>query len=55
MTTQTTLKPCPFCGGRAELIGGNKDPVVYCMKCCAHSRGASTKRKAMEYWNERIG
>lgn len=57
------LKPCPFCGGKAEL---NVDPeaiadtegrrwayTVSCNRCCAVSGLAYLPEKAIEAWNRR--
>ena len=56
-------KPCPFCGGKAEL---NVDPeaitdtegrrwafTVSCNRCCATSGLAYIPEKAVEAWNRR--
>lgn len=62
------LKPCPFCGGEAELVTeyffskGNYGSQVRCTQC--HSWGAGPKMdrsverqqaKAAEAWNTRCG
>jgi Lar family restriction alleviation protein len=57
------LKPCPFCGGKAEL---NVDPeaivdiegrrwafTVSCNRCCAASGLTYLPEKAVEAWNRR--
>ena len=57
------LKPCPFCGGEAELSSGRFDgkntSYVMCKKCAAQGefffvspRYASAIR-AIEAWNRR--
>lgn len=48
------LKPCPFCGGKAEISGG----TVYCPVCeisFANERetGAEAVKEVEELWNER--
>ena len=59
------LKPCPFCGGNAELrhTEGNseygKTAFVACLRCGANSRMVSLSfkysadEKAIEAWNRR--
>lgn len=60
------LKPCPFCGGEAELqYGGRGDresagmSFVRCKGCCAIgkkfevSRKYSSDEEAIEAWNRR--
>lgn len=57
------LKPCPFCGGEAEVIGhyikgvaNNYQYFVRCKSCKARPRSCNTfkkKEKAIEYWNTR--
>jgi Lar family restriction alleviation protein len=60
---KTELKPCPFCGGKAEFI---RDRVlglyaVWCKKCKCQTtyqfdfgEGLEvSKRKATEVWNRR--
>lgn len=59
------LKPCPFCGGKAELSDGMFDgkvtSYVMCLRCAARGeffivspRYASATR-ATEAWNRRAG
>lgn len=61
--TDMTLKPCPFCGGEAELTSGTFDrkdiSYVLCKRCASQgefffvsSRYASAIR-AVEAWNRR--
>ena len=54
---EKTLKPCPFCGGRAEI----RDTYCYaafaihCTKCSAGvgNVGTGTLEKAVKLWNRR--
>ena len=56
------LKPCPFCGGKAEL---KHDRVHYsyvmCMECHARTMFIEvapyhcSNDRAIEYWNHRAG
>ena len=58
------LKPCPFCGHRAELKVASKDstakifgvPFYYaeCTYCCASSPEADEKWLAASLWNDRF-
>ena len=57
----TELKPCPFCGGKAELKtfwGGfhirRYINVVQCTSCRANSGEWKIKPKAIEAWNRRV-
>lgn len=55
------LKPCPFCGGNAELIKDHWNGIVYvkCKECdcrCGRigvSEDYSATDKAVEAWNKR--
>lgn len=53
-----TLKPCPFCGGEAEI---RKDACrgifVRCNKCLIGTQPVLHKREKVpiETWNRRIG
>lgn len=62
--TQTDLKPCPFCGGKAKLIGachvgGITAWAVYCEKwqqdfsCRAQMTSIKSKEDAINAWNRR--
>lgn len=62
------LKPCPFCGGKAEYyceehdwsdwgyISTAKyyDAYVECEKCGARTELFDTKQEAIDAWNKRI-
>ena len=55
------LKPCPFCGGDAEVasfklgIFGHAYYYVRCTMCGATSKVQVTARKAERSWNRRAG
>lgn len=50
----TELKPCPFCGGKAELDSvGCTLWCVVCSKCEAAS-GYSDEEGAVRLWNRRV-
>ncbi len=56
------LKPCPFCGGKAEIITWNTVgwAIVYgvmCLKCEVGIEGTFknyTRAEAIEAWNKRV-
>ena len=52
------LKPCPFCGGKAEVVpysvyGKVKSYFVQCLKCGCQSRDYTSKQNAEKSWNRR--
>ena len=60
------LKPCPFCGGEAELYeseaynlknGGKVDQTLWFVTCqdCTALLCGDLKKKAVEMWNRRAG
>lgn len=57
--TQETLKPCPFCGGEAEIINRMG---TYFVKCSRDSKDCPTgvtvcydlKFRAIKAWNRRF-
>lgn len=54
------LKPCPFCGGEAELRAVdnekiNTDWYVLCLGCCVETFPSYSRKKAAESWNRRAG
>ena len=47
---------CPFCGGKANIDGGNgivKRYFVFCTKCKTRQENRLTREKAIEAWNRR--
>lgn len=47
------LKPCPFCGGKAEFENDNGEWFVFCEKCGSMTVLFETKPEAKEAWNTR--
>lgn len=48
------LKPCPFCGGEAELTGFDAPEYwVWCPNCKASTDAHTGKMNAIEAWNTR--
>ena len=52
----TELKPCPFCGGKAEAIRVYANEwYVQCTICpCTMIGGYYTEKEAIESWNKRV-
>ena len=52
---EVKLKPCPFCGGEAELYedGIFSGAFVYCKKCGTLKGYYLETEKAIEAWNRR--
>ena len=59
MNEKIELKPCPFCGGEAELkeyrltAKADSRHVVYCQKCGVITRFYESPEAAAEAWNRR--
>lgn len=54
--SDTELKPCPFCGGRAVLQENNHYTDVWsamCRNCYSESDRYHTIESAIEAWNRR--
>lgn len=51
---KTELKPCPFCGGEADVdIGNFGGMVCYCKQCFSQGKQCKTEEEAIETWNRR--
>ena len=50
---ETTLKPCPFCGGEAETWDGAGPWHVVCTKCGAIGSPCLSEAEAIAAWNTR--
>ena len=59
---ETELLPCPFCGGKAEIVkprGATEafpsDPYwrVQCYECFARGAASKSKEGAKTHWNRR--
>lgn len=54
--SNTELKPCPFCGGKANIDCGNGIYEVYyvfCKKCKTRHPNRLTREDAIKFWNRR--
>lgn len=52
---EVKLKPCPFCGGEAEITTRIGKCYAICKGCGAVAAGAGTIDDAAKAWNKRIG
>ena len=54
------LKPCPFCGGKAEMLineyrDSRKEYLAACTECDGMvERWRETEKEAVEQWNRRV-
>lgn len=62
MNTQE-LKPCPFCGGRCDIVRGESVSDawrhgrfwrVFCTKCQVRQLFHKTKKESIKAWNHRV-
>ena len=53
MSDSVALKPCPFCGGEAEIEQYSAWHFASCKNCYSMSRCSPTKEGAAENWNRR--
>ena len=55
---QSTLLPCPFCGGQAELLSAElretHDAMIECSQCETTGPTSETDAEAIAAWNRRI-
>lgn len=50
------LRPCPFCGGKAEVVVDNETEVLFliqCTECKAQTVGHDFLSSAIYAWNRR--
>ena len=48
----TDLKPCPFCGGKAQFFVTKKGLSIMCTECYCGTRSATHKHFSMKEWKE---
>lgn len=51
------LKPCPFCGGKANIEGGKSPYWVYwikCYECRVETEAYDFEEDAIAVWNRRV-
>lgn len=54
MPEKIELKPCPFCGGAAEMVSDFDDEhFVYCKACKGGWLTTETPEEAAAAWNRR--
>ena len=51
--SEIKLKPCPFCGGKAEMIARGVLYCVTCSKCDCKGDFLDTPAAAAKVWNRR--
>ena len=48
------LKPCPFCGGKAQIMDTGYPHWIYCEKCGAQVHGGTNYEKySIKAWDRR--
>lgn len=47
------LKPCPFCGGKAEITKNEMRVWVHCTKCHSDTYLYQIQKEAVAAWNAR--
>ena len=57
---EPTLKPCPFCGGKAKIMKMGYPHWIYCLDCGARVHGRVVGEKegeeaSIKAWNRRDG
>lgn len=63
MSEDIKLKPCPFCGGKAELVADVFDQKrIWYVRCCgtgcavfSETADRPTPQEAAKLWNRRAG
>lgn len=57
MTDKITLKPCPFCGGKAYFLHGRKNECITCEECghrfYSLEIGEDAQKELWKQWNTR--
>ena len=51
--TETNLKPCPFCGGTANIAKWQIEFWAYCPHCGAQTELYETEQEVAKAWNTR--
>lgn len=57
MMCNYSLKPCPFCGGKAKMFGGlysQEAITIMCTGCYAKVGGTMDEEQSIQRWNIRI-
>lgn len=48
------LKPCPFCGGKAEFRSGSSTtPYIRCRECGGRTKSSRDRANLIDAWNRR--
>lgn len=48
------LKPCPFCGGKAEFRSGSSTtPYIRCKECGGRTKSSRNSANLVAAWNRR--
>lgn len=53
MKNNTELKPCPFCGGKSQVLNVVHHYMVCCTKCYGMIGLFDKERSAIKAWNRR--
>lgn len=50
---RTELKPCPFCGGKAQMNYDGERKLILCSECLIRTESYKTYEAARDVWNRR--